>query len=187
MLALQQTAPILTMSFQNPWQDPQSNTLEGMNWLPQTNVMSSENYLPCEIDDILQWLPADQNPQLLSDPTYDSVHMSTLGWPQEDNLLGWPQDDNLLGWPQEDNLLGYSAMLLDDLLQTQTTATYQNAPAGSANEMQPISGEQHSVTEPATEAQHTEEHSGSDSQGPALASRLERLEERVGLIEEETK
>ena len=169
MLALQQTAPILTMSFQNPWQDPQSNTLEGMNWLPQTNVMSSENYLPCEIDDILQWLPADQNPQLLSDPTYDSVHMSTLGWPQEDNLLG------------------YSAMLLDDLLQTQTTATYQNAPAGSANEMQPISGEQHSVTEPATEAQHTEEHSGSDSQGPALASRLERLEERVGLIEEETK
>ncbi|KAF2259115.1 hypothetical protein CC78DRAFT_586274 [Lojkania enalia] len=88
------------MSFQNSWEAPQSHTLEGMNWLPQTSVMSSENYLPCEIDDILQWLPVDQNPQLLFDPTYDSVHMSTLGWSQEDNLLS------------------YSAMLLDDPLRT---------------------------------------------------------------------
>jgi hypothetical protein len=155
------------MSFQNPWQAPQSNTLEGMNWLPQTNVMPSENYLPCEIDNILQLVPVDQNPQLLFDPTYDSAHMSTLGWPQEDNLLS------------------YSATLLNDPLSAQTTATYQNAPAGSTYETQPISGERHSVAEPETEAQHTEEHSGRDSQVPALASKLERLEERVGLIEEQ--
>jgi hypothetical protein len=60
-----------------------------MNWLPQTHVMSSENYLPCEIDDILQWLPVDQNSQLLLDPTYDLIHMPNTGWPQEDNLLGY--------------------------------------------------------------------------------------------------
>lgn len=137
-----------------------------MNWLPQTHVISSENYLPCGIDDILQWLPVDQNSQLLFDPTNDSIRMPNPGWPQEDNLLSYPT-------------------MLDDPLQTQTAVTYDNAPAGSANEMQSIVGERHSVTEPAIEAQHTEEQPSSD--GQALASRLEKLEERIDLVEKKTR
>ncbi|KAF2259132.1 hypothetical protein CC78DRAFT_572077 [Lojkania enalia] len=151
------------MSFQNPWQTSQPNPPQDMNWLLQTHVISSENYLPCGIDDILQWLPVDQDSQLLFDPTYDSIHMPNPSWPQEGDLLSYPT-------------------MLDDPLQTQTTVTYDNTPTRSANEMQSIVGERHSVTEPAIEAQHTEEQLSSD--GQALASRLEKLEERIDIVEE---